>query len=57
MARNFYRVECTECGNEQKVFSHASTTVDCLVCGEPVAEPRGGEAEIHAEIVEELEVE
>jgi small subunit ribosomal protein S27e len=57
MAQNFYKVECAECGNEQKVFSHASTTVDCLICSEPVAEPKGGKAEIHAEIVEELEVE
>lgn len=54
MAREFYRVECQECGNQQTIFSRASTEVECLVCGEPLAVPQGGQAEIRAEIVEEL---
>jgi len=32
MARQFLKIRCSECGNEQKIFSHASTEVDCLVC-------------------------
>lgn len=54
MAQEFYRVECAECGNEQTIFSHASTTVECLVCGEPLARPSGGKAELEADLVEEL---
>lgn len=57
MARNFYRAKCTECGNEQVVFSRASTSVECLVCGTVIAKPTGGQAELNAEIVEHLEVE
>jgi small subunit ribosomal protein S27e len=57
MAQNFLKVECSECGNTQKIFSRASTRVDCLVCGEAMAEPQGGKAEIHADVVEELAVE
>ncbi|MFB6147429.1 MAG: 30S ribosomal protein S27e [Candidatus Nanohaloarchaea archaeon] len=54
MARNFYRVECSECGNEQKIFSRASQEVECLVCAEPLAKPTGGKAEVTGEIVETL---
>ena len=36
----FLRVKC-KCGNEQNVFAHASAKVNCLVCGETVAEPAG----------------
>jgi small subunit ribosomal protein S27e len=57
MAREFLKVRCSECGNEQKIFSHASTEVDCLVCSEPVAKPKGGKAEITGEVLQELEVE
>lgn len=54
MAREFYRVECEECGNEQKIFSRASSEVECLVCGEPLATPTGGKVELEAELVETL---
>jgi small subunit ribosomal protein S27e len=57
MSQDFYRVRCDECGNEQRVFSHASTTVECLVCTEELATPTGGKAEVNGEIVEELVVE
>lgn len=57
MARNFYRAKCDECGNEQVIFSRASTNVDCLVCGTTIAKPTGGKAELNADIIENLEVE
>lgn len=57
MAREFYRVKCDECGNEQKIFSHASTSVECLVCSEELAAPTGGKVEVNGEVVEELAVE
>jgi len=51
----FYRVKCPDCENEQLVFQKASTRVDCIVCGRVLAEPRGGNAAIRAEILESLE--
>lgn len=57
MAREFLKVECEECGNQQDVFSHAATNVECLVCGNVIAEARGGRAEIQGEVVEELAAE
>ncbi|MFB6209534.1 MAG: 30S ribosomal protein S27e [Candidatus Nanohaloarchaea archaeon] len=57
MAQNFLEVECGECGNAQHIFSRASNRVECLVCGEELASPTGGRAEVKAEVVEELQVE
>ena len=57
MARNFYRVECEECGNEQVIFSRASTPVECLVCSEELGTPTGGKVELGGEVVEVFEVE
>lgn len=47
----FLRVKCPDCGNEQIVFSHASTVVHCNVCGATLAEPSGGKAVIKGEVV------
>jgi small subunit ribosomal protein S27e len=54
MPENFLRVECGECGNEQTIFSHAATEVECLVCGEVLAHPQGGKVDVNGDIVEEL---
>lgn len=51
---DFIKVKCVDCSNEQVVFSKASTTVICQVCGGVLAEPRGGMATIKGKIVEEL---
>jgi len=51
----FFRVKCPDCENEQLVFDKASTVVDCAVCGKVLAEPRGGKADIKAEILAKLE--
>ena len=47
----FYEVECPKCGNRQMIFSHASTLVKCFSCGEVLAKPRGGKAQIFAKII------
>ena len=52
---HFIRVKCPDCENEQLVFEKASTVVDCVVCGKVIAEPRGGNAEIKAEILAKFE--
>lgn len=57
MARNFIRAECEECGNQQVIFSRPSEEVQCLVCSTVLAQPTGGQAELNAQVVEELEVE
>ncbi len=49
----FLKVKCGNCGNEMIIFSHASRVVYCLVCGEELARPTGGKAEILGEVVEE----
>ena len=49
----FIKVRC-ECKNEQIVFDRAATKVDCLVCGETLAESRGGKAKITARTLEVL---
>ena len=48
----FIKVKCPDCGNEQMVYSKASTVVRCHVCGATLALPTGGKAEIKGEIVE-----
>lgn len=48
----FMRVQCVDCENEQVIFSHASTTVNCEVCGKTLATPTGGKADINTEILE-----
>ena len=37
----FYRIKCNACGNEQIVFSCASTKIKCLVCNAELAETTG----------------
>ena len=51
----FLRVKCSDCGNEQIIFSHVANVVHCNVCGEVIAEPTGGKAAIKGEIVAALE--
>ncbi|MEM1689319.1 MAG: 30S ribosomal protein S27e [Candidatus Hadarchaeales archaeon] len=50
----FLRVRCTGCGNEQLVFSHASTIVKCRICEKTLAVPKGGKAEIKGVILGEM---
>ena len=51
----FLKVRCPNCGNEQIIFSHASIVVRCLVCGNTLAVPTGGKAQILATVVKEYE--
>jgi len=48
----FVRVQCEDCENEQVIFSHATSEVNCKVCGKTLAVPGGGKAEINTEILE-----
>lgn len=51
----FLRVRCSDCGNEQLVYSHVSSVVRCKVCSKTLAVPRGGKAEIKTTILEVVE--
>lgn len=50
----FYLVKC-KCGNEQRVFSHASQNIACNKCKEQLASSSGGEAVILGEKLKELD--
>ena len=51
----FIKIRCNKCKNEQIIFEKASTQVKCLVCGEILANPKGGKAEIKTTVLEILE--
>ncbi|ODS42614.1 MAG: 30S ribosomal protein S27e [Candidatus Altiarchaeales archaeon IMC4] len=53
----FLMVKCKDCGNEQSVFSCASTKVKCLVCDKPLTTPSGGKAELfpNAEVIDTID--
>jgi small subunit ribosomal protein S27e len=50
----FLRIRCTGCGNEQPVYSHASTIVKCKVCEKTLAVPAGGKAQIRGIVLGEV---
>ncbi len=49
----FLRVKCSDCGNEQVIFSKSSSVISCLVCGATMATPTGGKATVKGEVVGE----
>ncbi len=51
----FLRIKCPKCGNEQLIFSNAVNKITCNVCGETLATPTGGRAELNAEVLSVLE--
>lgn len=51
----FIKVRCTKCKNEQIIFDRASTKLDCLVCGTPLAKNSGGKVVITATVLEVLD--
>jgi len=51
MTGEFIKVKCEKCKNEQVIFSKASCTVNCLVCGDALAQKTGGKVRISAKVV------
>lgn len=49
----FLKVIC-KCKNEQIIFNKPSRAVKCLVCGNELAEARGGKGKIKAKVLETL---
>ncbi|MHA1121719.1 MAG: 30S ribosomal protein S27e [Candidatus Heimdallarchaeota archaeon] len=48
----FLQVECPDCKKVQKVFSHSSTEVKCLVCNCILATPAGGKCKLRGKVIE-----
>ena len=54
MESKFIRLRCPKCKNEQILFEKATTPVVCLVCGNALAEARGGKVKLKARGLETL---
>ncbi len=52
---HFLKVRCGDCSNEQVIFNRPASMVKCQVCGATLAEPRGGEGMVKAEVLAKLE--
>ncbi len=51
MAGGFVKVKCTECKNEQVIFSKPAGEVKCLVCGAVLATQTGGKGQISGKVI------
>jgi small subunit ribosomal protein S27e len=51
----FLKVKCLDCDNEQIIFDHAASNVQCIICGKTVVKSLGGKSKIMARITEVLE--
>lgn len=52
MVKDFIKLKCPDCSNEQIVFRKAATNVVCNVCGSILIVPKGGVGEIRGEVLE-----
>lgn len=50
----FIKMRCPKCKNEQIIFEKAAAMVQCLVCGNELAEATGGKARLRARVLETL---
>ena len=50
----FLKVSCAACSHAQIVYSRAASKVLCHECGATLAEPTGGRAKMHGEVLETL---
>ncbi len=50
----FLKAKCSSCGNEQIVFSAASTLVKCVACDHVIAKPSGSKVKLNVKEVKEL---
>lgn len=48
----FVKVRCSDCDNEKVIYSHASSEVNCEICGKNLAAPGSGKAEINTKVLE-----
>ncbi|MFH1587310.1 MAG: 30S ribosomal protein S27e [Candidatus Diapherotrites archaeon] len=48
----FLRVKCSSCGNEQVIFSAATTKVNCLVCNHELADTGASKIRLKTKILD-----
>lgn len=48
----FIKVKCNNCGNEQNIFSAATTDIKCLVCNTVLAESTASKTNIKTKILQ-----
>ena len=51
----FIRVKCEKCKNAQIIFNKPASIVKCKNCGEILAKPTGGLADVQGKVLEVLE--
>lgn len=51
----FLRIKCNGCGNEQTVFSAASTKVKCLACNQELAQTGASKIFVKTKILKVFE--
>ena len=56
MSAKFLKVSCRDCSHESVIFSRATTSIVCAVCGSLLTNPAGGKAQlVGCNVVETLE--
>ena len=51
----FQKIKCSECEEEQVIYSHTTTVIKCNSCGNPIAQPTGSKAKLFGKISETVE--
>ena len=49
------KIKCSECQEEQIVYSHTTTVIKCNSCGNPIAEPTGSKAKLNGKVSETIQ--
>ena len=47
----FQKVNCNECGEQQIVYSHATTSIACNSCGNVISKSTGSKARINGKVL------
>lgn len=47
----FQKVKCKECNEESIIYSHVATVIQCVHCGNVLAEPTGAIAKIKGDVL------
>ncbi|MGB9660063.1 MAG: 30S ribosomal protein S27e [Nitrososphaerales archaeon] len=48
-------IKCSNCGNEQVVFSSSTVDIKCKICDNLIAQRTGGKAKIFGTIIKRLD--
>ncbi|MEM3539283.1 MAG: 30S ribosomal protein S27e [Nitrososphaerales archaeon] len=51
----FLLIKCSNCGNEQVVFSSTTININCKICNNLIAQRTGGKARIFGSVIRRLD--